>query len=95
LAIARFVDPAKLPTIQLITGTVTHNRSGKRRIAESVSFRPKLDDDKLAEQVHSTHPEMPIMLMTGKTEILDSTDLFSIAKPYRASEMANCLQRVL
>ena len=56
---------------------------------------PKLTGVQLADKIQALNPDLPIMLMTGKTDLLEHSAMTSIAKPFRARELAACLNRVL
>ena len=56
---------------------------------------PKLTGVQLADKIHGVNPDLPIVLMTGKTDLLEHSSMTSIAKPFRARELASCLNQVL
>ena len=56
---------------------------------------PNMTGVQLAQEVHALKPELPVVLMTGKTDLLEDIELTSIGKPFRVMELATTLNRAL
>ncbi len=49
----------------------------------------------LAAEIHAVKPEIPVVLMTGKTDLLKESELTSIGKPFRVIELATKMSEAL
>jgi PAS domain S-box-containing protein len=56
---------------------------------------PNMTGVQLVKEVHALKPELPVVLMTGKTDLLEEIELTSIGKPFRVMELATTLSRAL
>ncbi|MBX3222843.1 MAG: PAS domain S-box protein [Labilithrix sp.] len=62
---------------------------------------PDLAGDKLAQTIHIVRPSLPIVLMTGFSELLNTDDLrdlgviATLAKPWTSNELLTCIQEAL
>lgn len=56
---------------------------------------PNMTGTELADEVHAFKPDLPVVLMTGKTELLEKSKLASIGKPFRVIELATTLSEAM
>ncbi|NKB32908.1 MAG: response regulator [Pseudomonadales bacterium] len=56
---------------------------------------PNMTGTQLAAEIHAVKPEIPVVLMTGKTDLLKESELTSIGKPFRVIELATKMSEAL
>lgn len=56
---------------------------------------PNMTGAQLASEVRAVKPEIPVVLMTGKTDLLEESELTSIGKPFRVIELATKMHEAL
>jgi len=70
-----------------------HLREGLKPDVVVTDYKmPRMDGAELAQQIHETHPSMPVLIITGYTGISDEAlNLPRLAKPFGQAEIAAAL----
>lgn len=58
---------------------------------------PEMNGEEMARQIKSTHPDVPLIMITGLPHLVKRPDLFSavLPKPFRPAELMGVVARVV